>query len=76
MAYGTATVPRCDKIVGPGNAYVAEAKLQVAAEGACGIDALAGVTEVAIIADDTADPRTSPPTSSPRPSTTRWRPRC
>jgi histidinol dehydrogenase len=57
MAYGTQTVDRCDKIVGPGNAYVAEAKMQVAAAGACGIDARAGTTEVAIIADDSADPR-------------------
>jgi histidinol dehydrogenase len=57
MAYGTATVPRCDKIVGPGNAYVAEAKMQVAASGVCGIDSQAGTTEVAIIADHTADPR-------------------
>ncbi|MEX0658408.1 MAG: histidinol dehydrogenase [Egibacteraceae bacterium] len=57
MAYGTASVPRCDKIVGPGNAYVAEAKQQVAAAGACGIDLLAGTTEVAIIADHSADPR-------------------
>jgi histidinol dehydrogenase len=56
MAYGTASVPRCDKVVGPGNVYVAEAKRMVAGEGACGIDAPAGVTEVAIIADDTADP--------------------
>ncbi|MBW3602661.1 MAG: histidinol dehydrogenase [Actinobacteria bacterium] len=57
MAYGTESVPGCDKVVGPGNVYVAEAKRQVAAEGACGIDAPAGVTEVAVIADDTADPR-------------------
>jgi histidinol dehydrogenase len=57
MAYGTQTVPACDKIVGPGNAYVAEAKMQVAAAGVCGIDARAGTTEVAIIADATADPR-------------------
>jgi histidinol dehydrogenase len=57
MAYGTESVARCDKVVGPGNVYVAEAKRQVAAEGACGIDGLAGVTEVAVIADDTADPR-------------------
>jgi len=57
MAYGTATVPRCDKVIGPGNAYVAEAKLQVAAEGVCAIDLLAGTTEVAIIADATANPR-------------------
>lgn len=56
MAYGTASVPRCDKVVGPGNVYVAEAKQRVAADGACGIDALAGVTEVAVIADAAADP--------------------
>ena len=56
-AYGTATVPRCDKVVGPGNAYVAEAKQQVAAAGVCGIDMQAGTTEVAIIADDRADRR-------------------
>jgi histidinol dehydrogenase len=57
MAYGTDSVPRCDKVVGPGNVFVAEAKRLVASQGACGIDALAGVTEVAIIADDTAQPR-------------------
>ena len=57
MAYGTASVPRCEKVVGPGNVYVAEAKRMVASQGACGIDALAGVTEIAIIADDTANPR-------------------
>jgi histidinol dehydrogenase len=57
MAYGTGTVPRCDKVVGPGNVYVAEAKRLVAADGACGIDGYAGVTEVAIIADESADPR-------------------
>jgi histidinol dehydrogenase len=57
MAYGTAQVPAVDKVVGPGNAYVAEAKLQVAAEGVVGIDAMAGVTEVLLVADDTADPR-------------------
>jgi histidinol dehydrogenase len=55
MAYGTETVPRCDKIVGPGNVYVAVAKQQVQAEGACGIDSLAGPTEIAIVADHTAD---------------------
>lgn len=57
MAYGTASVPRCDKVVGPGNAYVALAKQQVQAAGVCGIDALAGPTEIAIVADETADPR-------------------
>jgi histidinol dehydrogenase len=56
MAYGTATIPRVDKIVGPGNVYVGAAKQAVAADGSVGIEALAGVTEVAIIADDTADP--------------------
>ncbi|MBW3659370.1 MAG: histidinol dehydrogenase, partial [Actinobacteria bacterium] len=57
MAYGTGTVPPCDKVVGPGNMYVALAKQQVQSEGRCGIDAVAGPTEIAIIADDTADPR-------------------
>ena len=53
MAYGTATVPRVDRIIGPGNAYVAEAKLQVTAVVA--IDAPAGPSELLVIADDTAD---------------------
>ncbi|MGH8931770.1 MAG: histidinol dehydrogenase [Egibacteraceae bacterium] len=57
MAYGTRTVPRCEMVCGPGNAYVAEAKRLVAGEGACGIDGYAGPTEVAVIADETADPR-------------------
>src|SRR5207249_4828298 len=52
LAYGTATIPRVDKIVGPGNRFVTEAKRQVA--GAVGIDMLAGPTEVLIIADRTA----------------------
>jgi histidinol dehydrogenase len=54
MAYGTATIPRVDRIVGPGNAYVAEAKLQVA--GAVAIDAPAGPSELLVIADWAADP--------------------
>ncbi|MDP9023193.1 MAG: histidinol dehydrogenase [Actinomycetota bacterium] len=57
MAYGTRTVPRCDKIVGPGNLYVALAKQLVQAEGRCGAEGFAGPTEVAIIADASADPR-------------------
>ena len=57
MAYGTASIPPCDKIVGPGNLYVALAKQQVQAEGRCGIDAIAGPTEIAIVADASADPR-------------------
>lgn len=52
MAYGTETVPGVDKIVGPGNAYVNEAKRQVF--GPVGIDQLAGPSEVFVIADDTA----------------------
>jgi histidinol dehydrogenase len=55
LAYGTRTIPRVDKIVGPGNRYVTEAKRQVA--GDVGIDMLAGPTEVLVIADDTADVR-------------------
>lgn len=53
MAVGTETVPAVDKIVGPGNAYVNEAKRQVF--GAVGIDQLAGPSEIFILADETAD---------------------
>ena len=55
MAYGTETVPRVDRIVGPGNAYVAAAKLLVT--GIVGIDAPAGPSELLVIADDSCDPR-------------------
>jgi histidinol dehydrogenase len=48
LAYGTATVPRVDKIVGPGNRYVASAKALVASD--CGIDFYAGPTEIVIVA--------------------------
>ncbi len=54
LAYGTESVPRVDKIVGPGNAYVAEAKKQVF--GKVAIDTIAGPSEVLIVADDTNDP--------------------
>jgi histidinol dehydrogenase len=54
LAYGTATVRRVDKIVGPGNIYVALAKRKVFGE--VGIDMVAGPSEVAIIADAAADP--------------------
>jgi histidinol dehydrogenase len=54
LAYGTATVPAVDKIVGPGNAYVAAAKRRVF--GAVGIDMIAGPTEILVIADGSADP--------------------
>ena len=56
MAYGTETVPTVDKIVGPGNAYVNEAKRQVF--GPVGIDQLAGPSEIFIVADETADAST------------------
>ena len=52
MAYGTTTIPAVDKIFGPGNAYVCEAKRQVF--GTVGVDLLPGPSEVMIIADDTA----------------------
>src|SRR4029077_485377 len=54
LAYGTATIPRVDKVVGPGNRWVAEAKRQVM--GQVGIDMVAGPTEVLILADSTARP--------------------
>ncbi|KUG54444.1 histidinol dehydrogenase [Serinicoccus chungangensis] len=56
MAYGTETVPACDKLFGPGNAWVTEAKRQVStAEGGPGIDLPAGPSEVLVIADAGAD---------------------
>ena len=53
MAYGTESVPRVDKIVGPGNAFVNEAKRQVF--GPVGIDQLAGPSEIYVLADSTGD---------------------
>lgn len=54
-AYGTESIRRVDKIVGPGNVWVTEAKRQVF--GACAIDGLAGPSEVLVIADERADPQ-------------------
>jgi len=54
MASGTASVPRVSRIVGPGNAWVAEAKLQVQASGVVGIDSPAGPSELLVIADASA----------------------
>jgi histidinol dehydrogenase len=54
LAYGTETVPRVDKIVGPGNIYVAAAKRLVFGE--VGIDSIAGPSEILVVADETADP--------------------
>jgi len=56
MAYGTESVPRVDRIVGPGNAYVAEAKLQVSRD--VGIDSPAGPSELLVICDGDADVET------------------
>ena len=55
LAYGTQTLPKVDKIVGPGNAYVAEAKKQVF--GMVSIDMIAGPSEILVVADATANPR-------------------
>jgi histidinol dehydrogenase len=54
LAYGTATVPAVDKIVGPGNAYVAAAKRRVF--GVCGIDMIAGPSEILVLADGSTRP--------------------
>ena len=54
LAYGTESIPKVDKIVGPGNAYVAEAKRQVF--GPVGIDLVAGPSEILVIADGTCSP--------------------
>jgi histidinol dehydrogenase len=55
MAFGTASVPRVCRIVGPGNAWVAEAKLQVQGSGVVAIDSPAGPSELLVIADASAD---------------------
>ena len=55
LAYGTESVPRVDKIVGPGNAFVAEAKRQVF--GQVAIDMIAGPSEILVVADATAEPK-------------------
>jgi histidinol dehydrogenase len=54
MAFGTTTIPAVDKVFGPGNAYVCEAKRQVF--GTVGVDSLPGPSEVMVIADETAKP--------------------
>lgn len=55
LAYGTESIPRVDKIVGPGNIYVALAKKAV--YGSVGIDSIAGPSEILVLADETATPR-------------------
>lgn len=55
LAYGTESIPKVDKIVGPGNAYVAEAKKQVF--GRVSIDMIAGPSEILVVADSTCEPK-------------------
>ena len=71
LAYGTATIAPVDKIIGPGNAYVAAAKRRVF--GTVGIDMIAGPSEILVVADGNNDPPGSPPICWRRPSTTRRR---
>ena len=71
LAYGTESIAPVDRIVGPGNAYVAEAKRQVF--GRVGIDGIAGPSEVVILADARQNPRMSRSTCWRRPSTTKAR---
>jgi histidinol dehydrogenase len=73
MAYGTRTVPRVDKIVGPGNRWVSAAKSLISSD--CGIDFYAGPTEILIVPRP-ARRHGSPPICSRRPSTIRMRARC
>ena len=57
MAYGTKSVPKCDKIFGPGNSFVTEAKLQISCDAAgAAIDLPAGPSEVMVVADNSANP--------------------
>ena len=57
MAYGTTTIPKVDKIIGPGNAWVTQAKMMVAQDPAgASMDKPAGPSEVMVIADETANP--------------------
>lgn len=57
LAYGTQSVPKVDKIVGPGNIFVATAKQLCYAQGLCDIDMIAGPSEIMVIADEKSDPR-------------------
>ena len=70
LAYGTETVPKVDKITGPGNAYVASAKKRVF--GTVGIDMIAGPSEILVLATAPRRPTGWRWTSSARPSTTSW----
>ncbi|MBI5635960.1 histidinol dehydrogenase, partial [Candidatus Micrarchaeota archaeon] len=56
MAFGTSCVPKVSKIVGPGNAFVAQAKLEAVSRGLCSIDSPAGPSEALVVADEWANP--------------------
>ena len=71
LAYGVDGIPRVDKIVGPGNLFVALAKKTV--YGDVDIDSIAGPSEIVVIADERPAPTLSPLTSLPRPSMRRAR---
>ena len=70
LAFGTESVPKVDKIVGPGNIYVALAKKAVF--GFVSIDSIAGPSEIMVLADETANPRFVQQTFSRRQNMTRW----
>lgn len=70
LAFGTESVPKVDKIVGPGNIYVALAKKAVF--GFVSIDSIAGPSEIMVLADETANPRLLQQTFSRRQNMTRW----
>ena len=71
LAYGTESIPKVDKIVGPGNIYVALAKKAV--YGHVSIDSIAGPSEILVLADETANPRyVAADTSSRRQSMMNW----
>ena len=70
MAYGTGSVPKVDKICGPGNIFVSYAKKLV--QGSVDIDGVFGPTRPSFWPTRPPTPASAPPTLSPRPSTTHW----
>ena len=74
LAYGTESIPKVDKIVGPGNAFVAEAKRQV--YGIVDIDMIAGPSEILIVADASCNPVYAAAECFRRPNTIKTQPLC
>ena len=70
MAFGTESIPKVDKIVGPGNIFVALAKKAV--YGNVSIDSIAGPSEILVLADETANPRYVAADLLPRQNMMRW----